>query len=208
MPIMTAFHRSAHISTDPIIAGQWLKQGRLLAYPTESVWGMGCDAMNEQAVAKVLAIKQRDVNKGLIVLTDAIYRLAPLLASLTDKQRQTIKQSWQPPNCMHHQAITWLLPLNDAVSIPHWITGQHHCVAVRVIAHPLIQQVCRQMVSADNPLGLIVSTSCNPSGLFPANTLAEAFGYFGSHIGYLQGNTLGYQKPSQIQDAATGKILR
>lgn len=208
----------SHLTTDPMTASQWLKQGKLLAYPTESVWGIGCDAMNEQAVAKILTIKRRDVNKGLIVLTDSIQRLAPLLALLTHEQRQQIVQSWQAqpsrtPQSLQpqQQAVTWLLPLmpsSDAMPIPPWITGQHHSVAVRVIAHPLIRQLCQQMVSSDNPLGLVVSTSCNPSGLLPASNMAEAFGYFANDIAYLQGDTLGYQQPSQIKDAITGQIIR
>ena len=212
-PLLSSSYPSC-ITTEPMIASQWLKQGELLAYPTESVWGIGCDAMNEQAVIKILTIKQRHVNKGLIVLTDATERLVPLLASLTNKQCQRLKKSWQaqylkdqPPQAQT-QASTWLLPLPHGINLPHWLTGEHGSLAVRVIAHPVIQQVCRHMVSADNPFGFIVSTSCNPSGQAPAKTLPEAICYFGDDIGYLQGDTLGYHKPSQIKDAITGKVIR
>ena len=113
------------ITTEPMIASQWLKQGELLAYPTESVWGIGCDAMNEQAVIKILSIKQRHANKGLIVLTDTTERLIPLLVTLTNKQRQQLKKSWQaqhlkdqPPQAQT-QASTWLLPLPHGINLPH-----------------------------------------------------------------------------------------
>ncbi|MGO2884801.1 MAG: L-threonylcarbamoyladenylate synthase, partial [Psychrobacter celer] len=95
-----------------------------------------------------------------------------------------------------------------STSIPHWITGQHQTVAVRVISHPLIQQLCQQLVSEQNPFGLLVSTSCNPSGQPPAMTLSEAYAYFSEKIGYLQADTLGYTLPSQIRDARTGLIIR
>lgn len=214
--IQSPFSRShsPHITIDPLTASQWLKQGKLLAYPTESVWGIGCDATNEQAVFQVLTIKQRDSNKGLIVLTDSIQRLAPLLATLTNEQRQKIEQSWQaqtlqaPHQHSQLQATTWLLPLNDAVAVPSWITGQHRSVAIRVTIHPLIQQLCQYMVSKKNPFGFIISTSCNPSGQIPAKTLAESVRYFGDDIGYLQGDTVGYQQPSQIKDAITGQVIR
>lgn len=186
-----------------------LQQGSLLAYPTESVWGIGCDAYNQQAVQQILAVKQRPAAKGMIVITDRSERLAPLLAVLTEQQRQKVLASWQNDQpSSQAQAQTWLLPIPDDLKLPHWITGEHQTLAVRVIAHPLIGQLCEQMVSEDNPFGFIVSTSCNPSGQDPATTLAQAYGYFGEQIGYLAAPTLGYGQPSQIRDAVTGQIIR
>jgi len=212
---------SAPFTTDSVIqAADWLKEGQLLAYPTESVWGIGCDPFNQMAVEPLLAIKQRPVHKGMIVVTDDVYRIAPLLDDLNDSQRQTILESW----CMHPEAIskqahTWLLPLSKqlTIPIPSWITGDHNSVAVRIIAHPLVQQLCMQMVSPDNPYGFVVSTSCNPSGKPPALTLNQAQAYFldkdehsnlEKQVYYLTGDTLGYKLPSQIGDALTGKIIR
>ena len=76
-------------------AATWLKNGQLLAYPTESVWGIGCDPYNQAAVQRILTIKQRPIAKGMIVITDSAERLAPLLAPLTQAQRQPILASWQ-----------------------------------------------------------------------------------------------------------------
>ena len=126
-----------------------------------------------------------------------------------------------------------MLPLapNLPVAIPAWITGAHNSVAVRVIDHPLVQQLCQQVVSFRNPYGFVVSTSCNPSGQPPALSLAEAQAYFLStdnsinppqkidlkssanmsrneQVGYLKGETLGYLLPSQISDALTGHVIR
>ncbi|MGP5493804.1 L-threonylcarbamoyladenylate synthase [Psychrobacter celer] len=195
-------------------AATWLKNGQLLAYPTESVWGIGCDPYNQAAVQRILTIKQRPIAKGMIVITDSAERLAPLLAPLTQAQRQPILASWQTDSDntqpQYQQAHTWLLPIPQTLStsIPHWITGQHQTVAVRVISHPLIQQLCQQLVSEQNPFGLLVSTSCNPSGQPPAMTFSEAYTYFSEQIGYLQADTLGYTLPSQIRDARTGLIIR
>ncbi len=197
-------------------AAQWLSQGHLLAYPTESVWGIGCDPFNQRAVETLLILKQRPIDKGMIVVTDSAERLEPLLEPLSINQRQRIMDSWSiAPNAQHKQAHTWLLPLPKSLSvpIPTWITGAHHSVAVRVISHPLIQQLCAHMLSADNPYGFIVSTSCNLSGQPPALSLTQAQTYFENNkcaepIGYLQGETLGYQLPSQIHDALSGQVLR
>lgn len=216
------------VTTDSISqAASWVQSGRLLAYPTESVWGIGCDPFNEGAVQQLLAIKQRPAEKGMIVVTDSAERIAPLLATLTDRQRQAVLDSWSTSTSMTaKQAHTWLLPLSSLPSlsfslsnqsnqtmIPTWITGRHNSVAVRVIAHPLIQQLCANLVSAQNPFGLLVSTSCNPSGQTPALTLAQAQAYFATQmdagqVAYLSGDTLGYQLPSQIHDALTGQLIR
>lgn len=195
-------------------AANSLKAGQLLAYPTESVWGIGCDPYNEAAVQRILAIKQRPKDKGMIVVTDSAARIAPLLAALDDAQRKSVLSSWQTDSDNidpeYQQAHTWLLPIPQTLagSIPSWITGQHQTVAVRVIAHPLIRALCEQLLSAHNPFGLLVSTSCNPSGQPPASTLSEAYAYFGEQISYLQAATLGYTLPSQIRDATTGSIIR
>ena len=206
--------------TDSVIqAAHWLKQGQLLAYPTESVWGIGCDPFNQQAVMQLLAIKQRPIEKGMIVVTDSPSRLTALLDGLTVVERQTVLDSWQDYsiNATAKQAHTWLLaiPKNLPITIPLWITGAHDSVAVRVIDHPLVKQLCAQMVSESNPYGFIVSTSCNPSGHSPARSLSEAQTYFlddrmylNEGVCYLQGETLGYQLPSQIGDALTGQVIR
>ena len=171
-------------------AANWLKEGKLLAYPTESVWGIGCDPYNQAAVQRILDIKQRPQAKGMIVITDSVERLSPLLASLNNAQRQQIIDSWQSDvndsELHNRQAHTWLLP----------------------IAHPIIRKLCQQMVSENNPFGFIVSTSCNPSGQSPASTFDTAYGYFGEQIGYFQADTLGYILPSQIRDATTGSVIR
>lgn len=208
------------ITDDPLQAAQWVKQGKLLAYPTESVWGIGCDPFNEAAVAQILEIKHRPIEKGMIVVTDSIERIQPLLLELPETSRQQVMQSWQydcdKPSM--RQAHTWLLPLPAASNIdlstestpaiPSWITGDHDSVAVRVISYPLIGELCKSMVSAANPYGFIVSTSCNLSQKNPATTFTQAYDYFADNICYLQGETLGFTLPSLIRDAVSGAAIR
>lgn len=216
MSAQQASEPSSYVITEVQTAVAWLRAGHLLAYPTESVWGIGCDPFNEAAVETVLAIKQRPKAKGMILVTDAIERIAPLLANLTPEQRATISASWQPQTgAAKRQANTWLLPITAAlpVAIPNWVTGQHDSVAVRVIDHPLVKTLCAALVSEHNPYGFLVSTSCNPATLPPAKTLNDAYTYFvdsdyGAQVRYLQGETLGYELPSQIRNALTGAIIR
>ena len=210
-------HSTSFVTDSTVQAAQWLKEGQLLAYPTESVWGIGCDPYNQAAVQRILDIKQRPQAKGMIVITDSAARLTPLLVALNDEQRKQVIDSWQigsddndDNDRQNRQAHTWLLPIPDALStaIPTWITGEHQTVAVRVIAHPIIRKLCQQMVSTHNPFGLLVSTSCNPSGQLPASTFDAAYAYFDEQIGYLQADTLHYTLPSQIRDAMTGLVIR
>jgi len=210
-------HSTSFVTDSTVQAAQWLKEGQLLAYPTESVWGIGCDPYNQAAVQRILDIKQRPQAKGMIVITDSAARLTPLLVALNDEQRKQVIDSWQigsddndNNDLQSRQAHTWLLPIPDTLStaIPTWITGEHQTVAVRVIAHPTIRKLCQQMVSTRNPFGLLVSTSCNPSGQSPASTFDAAYAYFDEQIGYLQADTLHYTLPSQICDAMTGLVIR
>lgn len=211
---------SSPLITDSVIqASHWLQKGQLLVYPTESVWGIGCDPFNQQAVMQLLTIKQRCNTAWAISDHNHTLLYWALLDGLSIAQRQNVLDSWQTDsiNGTAKQAHTWLLPIshNLPISIPSWITGAHDSVAVRVIDHPLVKQLCAHMVSASNPYGFVVSTSCNPSGQPPALSLSEAQRYFLSDnensnecVGYLKGETLGYQLPSQIGDALTGQIIR
>ena len=176
------------ITNSAIQAAKWLKEGQLLAYPTESVWGIGCDPYDQAAVQRILDIKQRPQAKGMIVVTDSVSRLAPLLASLDEVQRQQVIDSWQTDDSRDEQ--------------------HNQTIAVRVISHPTVRQLCQQLVSEQNPFGLLVSTSCNRSGQTPASTFEAAYAYFKEQIGYLQGDTLGYTLPSQIRDTTTGLVIR
>lgn len=180
-----------------------------MAYPTEAVWGIGCDPFNEQAVKQVLAIKNRPIDKGMIVIAASIASIQPFFHVLSENQIQTILQSWLSPS-NPQQATTWLFPMPQdlSVKIPDWVTGGRGSLAMRVIAHPAIAHLCHGLISPNNPYGFLISTSCNPSGEMPAKNLAEAQGYFGDSIGYFDETTLGYTQPSQIKHALTGELVR
>ncbi len=202
-----------YVFDTPKQASDWLKQGKLLAYPTESVWGLGCDAMNEYAVQQILQIKNRSMDKGLIVVTDNSERIYPLLMNLTPRQRQIIFDSWVRKQ-KSERATTWLFAVRNfkkkKTTIPKWITGEHNSVAIRVIANQQIQQICQSLVSDNNPFGLLVSTSCNTANLPPAYNLHEAKNYFSNNknVAYLRGETLNYALPSQIKNASDLTVLR
>lgn len=187
---------------------EYLHTGGVLAYPTESVWGLGCDASNPQALNHIIELKNRDLDKGFIVLSDAASRLQ----SLIDVSYQTVdllnlEQLAQDYTAMHRRAVTWLMPVKSD-HLPKILTGNHETLAVRITTHPILKALCAHLISDHNPYGFLVSTSCNPSGKAPARTLPEAVAYFGEAVAYLDVHTLGFDQPSCIQDVITGKILR
>lgn len=176
-------------------AAQELRDGQVIAYPTEAVWGLGCDPFNEQAVYKLLAIKQRDFEKGLILVASDMKQLEPYLQPLSAQQRQLLKTTWPGP-------VTWLIPdLNH--QIPQWIKGQYDSVAMRVSAHPLVAGLCRAFG------GPIVSTSANPQGSQPALQPWQVHRYFGDSLAMVTPGVVGHQaKPTEIRDLLSGELVR
>ena len=173
-----------------------LQQGEVVAYPTEAVFGVGCDPDNEQAVQKLLALKQRPVEKGLILIAADYEQLLPYVddSQLTAEQKQRIQATWPGP-------VTWVMPTKAGV--PRFLTGQFDTIAVRVTDHPLVQQLCRQF---GKPL---TSTSANLTGQEPGRTVAEVEKQLGRYLAaILQGETGGRDNPSEIRDAISGRIFR
>lgn len=176
-------------------AASCLRQGGVLAYPTEAVWGVGCDPFNPIAVARLLRIKQRDPAKGVILIAGHQRQLKPWLAPLEDEQRALLDDSWPGPH-------TWLVP-DPERQAPTWIRGQHGSVALRVTDHPLVVALCEAFG------GPIVSTSANLAGQPSAMNLREAQRALGDRPdGFLDGPTGGRTQPSQIRDLMSGDTVR
>lgn len=180
-------------------AANILHQGHTLAYPTEAVWGLGCDPMNEIAFHNILKLKQRPIEKGVILLASSIEQIAPLLENVSKEIQAQIVSSWSK-DVKTDRATTWLLPVTSY--IPTWIRGNHSSVAVRVTQHRLCQEIC------DAFGNFVVSTSANPAGVTPAKSLYDAQQYFHDDTYYLDGSLGENSEPSQIIDAVTGKFIR
>ncbi len=176
------------------LAANQLHGGAVLACPTEAIWGLSCDPFNAAAVARLLQIKRRPVEKGLIIVAASEDQLADLLATLPAAQQATLAASWPGPH-------TWLLD-NHGV-FPAWITGASTKVAVRVTAHPVLQAVCRAFG------GPLVSTSANLAGHPPARSAVMVRARLGDRIdGVIAGETGGARKPTVIRDLASGEVRR
>ena len=135
-------------------AARSLLAGGVWAYPTEAVWGLGCDPWDEAAVDRVLTLKDRPWRKGLILVAADTDQIRDLLAPLPGALTEKIQRHWPGPS-------TVLLPDLEK-QVPEWIRGAHGSVAVRVSAYLPVVSLCRAFG------GPLVSTSCNPASRPPA----------------------------------------
>ncbi|MCK7579112.1 MAG: Sua5/YciO/YrdC/YwlC family protein [Chromatiales bacterium] len=176
------------------LAVRCLRRGGVIAYPTEAVYGLGCDPWNAEAVAHLLAIKRRSVGKGLILIASDPDQLWSFVEPPAPDRLSDILATWPGPN-------TWLLPAHPAT--PAWLTGRFDTLAVRVSAHPLVAALCRAYG------GAIVSTSANQAARPPARTSLDvrlALDELPDYI--LTGYCAGSDRPSVIRDGRTGRIIR
>lgn len=170
--------------------------GGIIAYPTEAVFGIGCDPDNEEALQRLLLLKQRSPEKGLILLASDFSQLLPYVdtSDMSEEQLTTMLSRW--PN-----GITQVLIKNKGIS--PLLSGKFDSIAVRVTDQPDVVALCSQV---NRP---IVSTSANLSGLAPAITWQTLDPQLTSQLDYvIKGATLGFDKPSTIIDVITGEQFR
>ncbi len=172
-----------------------LKQGQVIAYPTEAVFGVGCNPDCGLAVQRLLDLKQRPVDKGLILIASSYEQLKDYVddSCLTASQREHIMSTWPGP-------VTWVMPAKP--SVPRFLTGKFETIAVRVSDHPLVQSLCE---AYGKP---VTSTSANLTGEPPCRTTGEVKQQLADSVVVLEGETSGRSNPSEIRDALTGKIFR
>jgi L-threonylcarbamoyladenylate synthase len=178
--------------SDPQVcaAARLLQQQAVIAYPTESVWGLGCDPDSLPAVEKLLRLKGRSVSKGLILIAASAEQFAPYLTGLEPDALKRFQTPQQKPT-------TWLVPSNG--SVPEWISGGHDTLALRVTDHPLAAALCRLFG------GPLVSTSANPQGRPAATSAEQVQAYFGQAA---KGNAIDAQTPGTVGDAIKPSEIR
>jgi L-threonylcarbamoyladenylate synthase len=175
-------------------AVETVRAGGVVAYPTEAVYGLGCDPLEYAAVERILGLKGRAASKGLILIAAGFSQLLPYMAPLDAALRKKLDESWPGP-------VTWVVPA--APALPFWLSGGRRTLAVRVTAHPLARALCEAAGMA------LVSTSANHSGRSPARSSTQVRALFGDSVDYiLPGAVGGLNKPTEIREALTGKVLR
>jgi len=170
-----------------------VRQGGIIAYPTETVYGLGCDPLCARAVDEINSLKGRDAGKGLILIASRLQQLDSLIDVSDRNQRAAIVGE--------HEATSWIVPAQDTA--PEWITGRHHTIAIRVSPHPLVIRLCDQLGHA------LVSTSANPAGKKPALTALQLHSYFDGLVdSMLVSNHNSSGKASQIRELKSRQLLR
>ena len=174
-------------------AARVVRQGGVIAYPTEAVYGLGCDPLDQHAVMRLLDIKQRPVEKGLILLAADLDQLLPFVElSAADEAR--LRQPWP-------LATTYLVPAS--AHTPGWIRGRFDKVAIRVSRHPLAATLARL---AGTPL---VSTSANTSGAPACRNAFQVHRQLGPELDFIvTGQCDLAARPSTIIDLETGAVVR
>lgn len=172
-------------------AARVLRQGGVIAYPTEGVYGLGCLPEEEEAVGRILEMKQRDAAQGLILIAARKDQLAPWAR---------LPAGAELPSTLE-RPVTWLVPAQP--SVPSSVRGRHPTVAVRITAHPVAAALCEAAGSA------LVSTSANVSGRPPARTAWVLRRQFAQRVDYVVPGACGPAPgASEIRDLESGAVLR
>lgn len=173
-----------------------LRGGGLVAYPTEAVYGLGCDPRDRDACARLFALKQRPATQGVLLIgadLDQVMAYADLAAVPADAMARA-QATWPGP-------YTWVFPAGPAA--PAWIRGAHAGIALRVTAHPIAAHLCRRFGAA------LVSTSANRHGQAPARSAAEVRAAFGTALqAIVDGPLGGRDQPTDIRDVLSGALVR
>jgi len=169
-----------------------IRAGGVIAYPTEAVWGLGCDPTDRDAVQRILDLKSRPEDKGLVLVGSSLEQFNDWIQPLSADDKKAVMATWPGP-------VTWVLPCYE--SVPTWLRGKHASLAIRISDHPIVKALCDEA-------GPLVSTSANPAGKEPARTLLRVRQYFPNGINCLLPGALGGRRqPSEIR-TLDGQRLR
>lgn len=141
----------------------YVRQGRLVALPTDTVYGVGCAAFNEAAIRRLYAVKQRPYHKAIPILLADLADLTAVTAHILPVAQALMRRYWPGP-------LTIILPKHPALPA---VLSPNESVAVRIPDHP----VARALIRAAG--GAMAVTSANLSGQPPAQTAAQAAAYLG-----------------------------
>lgn len=174
-------------------AASIIKHGGVIAYATDTVLGLGCDPHCREAVDRVLWLKQRSADKGLILLVENTDAMEPYTGPLNAVQRLEIRSA------QNDTPTTWVVAALEQV--PVWITGSYDSVALRIPRHATAGALCRAA-------GTIVSTSANVSS-YPVLSHSQGLrDWFGPHLDYVLTGPVGTGVPSEVRELMGVKVYR
>lgn len=175
-------------------AAALLRSGGVLAYPTEGVYGLGCDPDDRAAFEKIFALKRRPPEQGVLLIAADFEQARDWIGDAPEAAMERARASWPGPH-------TFIFPRSPRV--PEWVAGGHAGIALRVTAHAPSAALCRAFG------GPIVSTSANRHGEPPARSAQDVVVLFGDEVdGVLDAPLGGLDRPTPITDAVSGAIIR
>ncbi|OGT47498.1 MAG: threonylcarbamoyl-AMP synthase [Gammaproteobacteria bacterium RIFCSPHIGHO2_12_FULL_41_15] len=171
-----------------------LNRGGIIAYPTEAVYGLGCDPLSVEAVTRILQLKHRSIKKGFILIGASWEQLQSLVEPINPRALVQVLASWPGP-------MTWIFPASPEV--PRWIRGDHTTVAIRVTDHPIAKRLCEGFGKP------IISTSANVEGYPPLRDARMLHMTFGKAIDQIVEGPVGKShRPTEMRDAVSGEVIR
>jgi len=142
-------------------AAHIIRHGGVIAYPTDTIYGLGCDPYDPDAVEKINRIKQRPLNKQFILLAGHLDQIKSLIR-ITAEQEKIISQNDEP--------TSWIIEATSEA--PPWLTDKKNTLTIRICKQSDVKKLCHALGHA------IISTSANISGKRPAKNALELHKYF------------------------------
>lgn len=147
-----------------------LRQGGIVAFPTETCYGLAVDPFSCSAVASLFRVKKRHAEKPLLLLIDSQERLPAIVTAIPPEYIPLMDQYWPGP-------LTLVFPARKEIS--RQVTGNTGTVGVRISPHPLALELVRKMAQP------LTATSANISGFPPARSAAEVLAMFHDRLDYI-----------------------
>ena len=176
-------------------ACEMLSKGGIIVYPTDTIWGIGCDATNEEAVKKIYAIKQRADSKSMLVLLDSSAKLDYYISDFPDIALELIELSDKPLTIIY----------SGAKNLASNLIAEDGSIGIRITQESFSKELCRRFKKP------IVSTSANISGKpSPANfsEIESAITGTADYVVNYRRNDLTKSKPSSIIKLDTGGVVK
>jgi L-threonylcarbamoyladenylate synthase len=170
-----------------------ISQGAIFGCPTDTIWGFGCHPLIASSVARILQIKNRSPDKGLILLSSKLEYCAAYVG-VDSEQLEPIQSPADHPT-------TWLVPASG--DCPIWIRGNYPTVAIRITNHPLLAFLCDRLQAP------IVSTSANRSSKATVRNSVQMRKQFGNELDFIvSGFATGSNRPSEIKSLLSRATIR
>ena len=171
---------------------RFIRRGGIIAYPTESCFGIGCDPKNKKAINKIIKLKKRLRNKNFIIIGSSIKQFNSFINPLNDANNEKLFSKWPGPH-------TWLVNVNNQCS--NWLKSNSR-IAIRIPSFSRCQDLVKSIDMA------ITSSSLNLSGKIPLKNYRDVCRFLPNQVKLIGGRIGKNKKPSVIQDFKTNNIIR